>query len=91
MSGRLPEPVVSRPKTGFTPPQAAWFRGSQSDYVERILLSERALDRGLFRPEFVRRLISEHASGAVDRRLALWTLTCMEWWHRVFIDGEHAT
>ncbi|HVS28989.1 MAG TPA: asparagine synthase (glutamine-hydrolyzing) [Solirubrobacteraceae bacterium] len=91
MAGRLPEQVISRRKTGFTPPQAAWFRGSQGDYVEQILLSERACDRGLFRVDFVKRLLDEHRAGEVDRRLVLWTLTCMEWWHRIFLDGEHAT
>ena len=65
MSGRLPEPVVARRKTGFTPPQAAWFRGSQSEYVDRILLSDRSLGRGLLRPEFLRRTVAEHRAGRI--------------------------
>jgi asparagine synthase (glutamine-hydrolysing) len=57
--------------------------------VERILLSDRARERGVLRPEFIERLLEEHRRGESDRRLVLWTLLCVEWWHRIFIDGEH--
>ena len=88
MRGRLPEPVLTRGKTGFVPPQGTWF--TQGGYVDEILLSERALSRGLFKPDFTRRLIEEHRAGTTNRRLVLWTLLCLEWWHRIFLDGEHA-
>jgi asparagine synthase (glutamine-hydrolysing) len=82
--------VIARKKTGFTPPQAAWFRGSGAEFVERTLLSERASDRQVFNVDFVRRAVAEHRSGAADRRLLLWTMLSLEWWHRIFVDGEHA-
>ena len=88
MRGRLPEAVVQRGKTGFVPPQGTWF--NQGRYVDEILLSDRACARGLFRTGFVEKLIQEHRSGARNRRLVLWTLLCLEWWHRIFVDGEHA-
>jgi asparagine synthase (glutamine-hydrolysing) len=88
MRGRLPEPVLARGKTGFVPPQGMWF--SQRGYVDEILLSDRALSRGLYTPGFVERLIEEHRAGARNRRLVLWTLLCLEWWHRIFVEGEHA-
>jgi asparagine synthase (glutamine-hydrolysing) len=88
MRGRLPDPVLARGKTGFVPPQGTWFK--QSGYLDAVLLSERALSRGLYKPRFVERLIEEHRSGIRNRRLLLWTLLCLEWWHRIFIDGEHA-
>jgi asparagine synthase (glutamine-hydrolysing) len=88
MRGRLPEPVLARGKTGFVPPQALWF--SQRGYLDDVLLSERARSRNLFKPRFVEGLIEEHRSGSRNRRLVLWTLLCLEWWHRIFIEGEHA-
>jgi len=91
MAPVLPETVRERRKTGFTPPQAAWFRGRQLDYLERTLLSDRSCDRGIVRVEFLRRAIEEHREERRDRRLLLWTLLCLEWWHRIFVDGEHAT
>jgi asparagine synthase (glutamine-hydrolysing) len=88
MRGRLPENVLTRGKTGFVPPQGTWFM--HGGYVDSVLLSERALSRGLFKPEFTRRLLEEHRAGTQNRRLVLWTLLCLEWWHRIFVDGEHA-
>src|SRR6266540_3563750 len=88
MRGRLPESVLTRGKTGFVPPQGLWF--TLSRYVDDVLLSDRALARGLYKPGFVERLIEEHRSGARNRRLVLWTLLCLEWWHRIFMEGEHA-
>lgn len=89
MVNLLPEEVRTRKKTGFTPPQAAWFRSGQADYLAKILLSDRARERGVLRPEFAERLLREHRTGESDRRLVLWTLLCVEWWQRIFIDGEH--
>ena len=88
MRGRLPEAVLTRGKTGFVPPQGTWFM--QGGYVEEILLPERAAARGLYEPGFAVRLIEEHRSGTKNRRLVLWTLLCLEWWHRIFVEGEHA-
>ena len=88
MRGRLPEAVLSRGKTGFVPPQGTWFQKSR--FVDDVLLSERALSRGLYKPGFVARLIEEHRAGSRNRRLVLWTLLCLECWHRIFIEGEHA-
>jgi asparagine synthase (glutamine-hydrolysing) len=85
----LPPAVAARRKTGFTPPQAAWFRGQQAPYVRRVL-TERAESRGIFKPEFLERVLTEHESGSRDRRHLIWTLLCLEWWHRIFIDREHA-
>jgi asparagine synthase (glutamine-hydrolysing) len=88
MRGRLPEPVLARGKTGFVPPQGTWFK--QTTYLESVLLSEQARSRGLYNPGFIEGLIDEHRSEVRDRRLVLWTLLCLEWWHRIFVDGEHA-
>jgi asparagine synthase (glutamine-hydrolysing) len=90
MAPRLPEQVTERRKTGFVPPQEAWFRHQQREYLERMLLSDRSLERRVLRPEFVRAAVEEHVLGTRDRRLLLWTLLCLEWWHRIFIDGSHA-
>ena len=88
MRDRLPEAILTRGKTGFVPPQGTWFQ--QEGYLDAVLLSDRARSRGLYRPGFIEGLIHEHRSGIRNRRLVLWTLLCLEWWHRIFIEGEHA-
>jgi asparagine synthase (glutamine-hydrolysing) len=88
MRGRLPEAVLARGKTGFVPPQGTWF--GEPGYLDDVLLSDRARSRDLYAPGFVERLIDEHRAGIRNRRLVLWTLLCIEWWHRIFVEGEHA-
>ena len=51
----LPDAVIDRPKMGFGVPIANWFRGSLARLPEDVLLDSRAIDRGIFRPEAVRR------------------------------------
>ena len=40
---------------------------------------------GLFRPEYVSRLVAEHLEGRKDNRKPLWTLICFELWRENFL------
>jgi asparagine synthase (glutamine-hydrolysing) len=51
------------------------------------VLSERALSRGIFAPEFVRQLVSLHQAGE-DHSERLWALVNFEMWQRRFFDSE---
>ncbi len=62
-----------------------WFRTVLRDWVEGTLLSERALQRGYFQPEYVRQLVAEHMAGA-DHTGRLGALMTIELWHKQFID-----
>jgi len=64
-----------------------WLRDRSRSYLTGILLSDRAADRGIVRPEGVRRLLSEQVAG-VDHARALGQLLNVELWHRLFIDGD---
>jgi len=86
--GLLPRAVLSHRKVGFSVPLGEWFRGPLRAFVEETLLSERALARGLFRPEYVRALVREHMAGRRDLSSKLWSLLNVELWHRIWIDGE---
>ncbi len=88
MTGTLPDAIVKRPKQGFSAPEKSWYRGSNQAFVRDTVLSERALGRGLLRPEFVRRTVEEHTSGAKNHRLLIWSLLNLEFWHRIFLEGE---
>jgi len=86
--GRLPAAVLNHRKVGFLVPIAEWFRGPLRSFLEENLLGERALRRGLFRPEEVRRLVQAHVSGRKDFSWKLWSLLNIEMWHRLWIDQE---
>ncbi|GBE39938.1 asparagine synthetase [glutamine-hydrolyzing] 1 [bacterium BMS3Bbin08] len=84
--GLVPEKVFTRQKTGFGVPVSKWFRHDLKDYISDTLLSRVSLDRGYFRPEAVRSIVSEHISGKKDHGARLWTFLMLELWHREFMD-----
>jgi asparagine synthase (glutamine-hydrolysing) len=62
-----------------------WMRTALRPWVEDTLLSKRALERGYFKPAFIRNLVAEHIAGA-NHTFKLGILLTLELWHRQFID-----
>ena len=88
MKGILPDEILTRSKMGFPVPVGNWFRNQFKSVVEENILSERALNRGIFSADVVRRIVAEHNAGANhDERI--WFLVNFEMWQRRFIDGEN--
>ncbi len=87
MRGILPDEILHRPKMGFPVPLGAWLRGKFRHVVEENVLSERALNRGIFNADFLRELAAKHFAGENhDERL--WFLINFEVWQRRFIDSD---
>jgi asparagine synthase (glutamine-hydrolysing) len=84
----LPPGMVDRRKQGFGVPLGVWFRGNLRELFADTLLSPRALQRGYFKPAFVRLLVNEHLSGKRDHTLRLWQLVVFERWHLQYADGS---
>lgn len=81
----VPDGVSSRPKQGFSAPDASWFRGESIDYVNRLLRDRRARIFEYLNPVYVTRVLDEHTSGRVNHRLFIWSLLSFEWWCRRFL------
>lgn len=86
-SDMIPKRLQGRSKMGFTVPLDNWFRGPLHSLAKDMLLKGRATERGYFRMEAVRRLLREHQTGAWNHGAKLWTLVCLEQWHRDYIDA----
>jgi asparagine synthase (glutamine-hydrolysing) len=86
----LPSGVMRRPKMGFGVPLEQWFRHELKDYARQVLLDPRALERGYFRPEVVRRMLDEHQSGSFDHSYRLWGLLFFELWQKRWLDDQPA-
>lgn len=84
----VPAELIYRRKVGFTMPLTDWFVGPLRNFVKRVLLDERSLSRGYYRPEVLRRMIDEHLNSKVDREQGLWVLLALELWHRVYVDDD---
>jgi asparagine synthase (glutamine-hydrolysing) len=86
----IPAPIRTRRKMGFGVPVGRWFRGELKNELSAILLDPETLARGLFRPEQVRKLIAEHASGRREHGHRLWALLMLELWMREYLDAPRS-
>src|SRR5579875_1612755 len=82
----LPEAILTREKMGFNVPTGIWFREGQRGLISRLLLSERARERGYFNDAFIGRMLRDHLEGRTNYQAQLFTLASLELWFRVFID-----
>lgn len=88
MQGLLPEETLRRRKQGFTPPDQSWYKRESLAYLRDLILGDRALARGYFQPEAVRRILDDHLNDRRNHRFLIWSLACFEWWNRLFVDRE---
>jgi asparagine synthase (glutamine-hydrolysing) len=95
MSGRLPDAIVWREKSGMCVPTTDWMLGPFRDLAFDLLGPDSIAGRGWFQPTFIARLRSgRDLSGQFrPRRIGekLWALAMLELWLRAFIDGRAQT
>ncbi len=84
----LPRSIIYRKKMGFPTPWESWLAGPTLDELEYVLLQPRTQARGIFRPQAVQRLFSEHRTRARDHSNRIWRLLNLEIWLRVMIEAE---
>ena len=83
----LPPEIVDRRKVGFRVPLDAWFRGELRELARDHLLGPGSLVAGLMDPGAVRGLLDGHESGRRNEEIRIWTLLCLEVWHRAFLKN----
>jgi asparagine synthase (glutamine-hydrolysing) len=86
----LPPAIKKRPKMGFGVPIGGWFRRELKNELTSVLLDPVSLGRGLFRPESVETLITEHVRGKREHGHRLWNLLMLELWFRTYLDPVSA-
>ena len=82
----VPAENVHRRKMGFGLPIGRWFRQDLMQFLKDVLLSDRSLTRGYFKPEVVRRMVDDHTQARKDYTFQLWSLLMLELWHQRFMD-----
>lgn len=77
----LPAEIVNRrDKGGFGVPSGQWFDGPMRPFVQQLITSPRAVERGIFDP---RELRAPTADGAT-----IWSALSIELWFRIFFDRD---
>ncbi|MBL0173677.1 MAG: asparagine synthase C-terminal domain-containing protein [Ignavibacteria bacterium] len=84
--GDMPDDILRRKKTGYSPPVRGWLRGPQRELLHDRLLSERSRQRGVWHRDAVERLLRENDRGIEDHAMRLWAMLVFEEWMRVFFD-----
>jgi asparagine synthase (glutamine-hydrolysing) len=83
----LPHQIVHRPKMGFPVPVKQWLQKELNILAREILTERRTIERGIFNPHYVERILALHSSGKDDFSKQIWNLMILEIWLRVFLEG----
>lgn len=87
MEPYLSDEILYRKKMGFGVPIDHWLRTEMKDFAYDKLLSARARQRGLIKPDFVRTMLDEHCAGLRSHHTRLWALLMLELWFEMWIDS----
>ena len=79
----LPAPIIDRRKSGFGVPLAKWFRANDG-MGERVRALPDSPGAEVFDRTVLRRLVSEHQTGAHDHSELLWTALNLSTWRETF-------
>jgi asparagine synthase (glutamine-hydrolysing) len=87
MKDILPAEVLQQPKAGFAAPVDYWLANDLREMVDDLLSEANVRQRGLFRPDAVRRFVDEQRSGTEDWSMQIWQFLTLENWMRIFLDA----
>jgi asparagine synthase (glutamine-hydrolysing) len=76
----VPDVIYRKPKMGFGPPDASWYRTSLKQYIEKILSPTVIEKRGIFLPAFVAKVLAEHFNAQANHLPIIWSLLSFETW-----------
>jgi asparagine synthase (glutamine-hydrolysing) len=87
MRDRLPAPVLTRPKMGFSMPLAVWFRSELKGWFEERVFAGDPFIAQWLELGAVRDWWAEHQRGARDLNRFMWSLLVLECWAQRFLAG----
>jgi len=94
MQGILPSTVLFKKKHGFGVPLARWFLHDRklNAFMRDVLCDPRTRQRGIFRPQFLERLMDLHQhEHAAFYGEVIWYVIVLELWHRRQPVRAHST
>jgi len=89
VAGRyLPAELINRKKQGFSFPIALWMRTELEGFMRRLFAESRFVEMGIFDGAYIQKIVDEHLSGKWDHNYRLWILINLEFWYRLYFEGE---
>lgn len=82
----VPRELLERPKKGFSVPVDVWICGPLRDWAEALLDAGRLRSEGIFDPEPVRKIWSDHLSGVRNSNSLLWDILMYQAWQ----EAQHS-
>jgi asparagine synthase (glutamine-hydrolysing) len=82
----VPPEILAGEKRGFAVPIAEFLFRDPERTLERLVLSDRCLERGLYEPDEVRKLVEGEGSYGNGRDLKVFTVASLELWLRSHVD-----
>ena len=79
----VPEDIYIKPKMGFAPPDASWYRGLLREWIGNQLSEKNIRSQGILKPAYVQRKLDEHFAGTHNHVVLIWSLLSLESWFRV--------
>lgn len=77
----LPEPILTRPKMGFSFPFKEWLRGDLGEFVDKSIATSRLFADGWLDRAYFRSMLAQHRSGRVDHAPRLWMVFDLCRWY----------
>jgi len=87
----LPDKIVHRKKRGFNIPASAWLKNDLRELMLETLSPNNIRELGLFKENYVHKIITEHLQNKIDHSRPIWGLLCFMLWHNIFMNNQHAT
>jgi asparagine synthase (glutamine-hydrolysing) len=87
MKNDLPATILNKKKVGLEMPYSKWLKTELRDLMMTYLGPENIKKTGIFSPEPVAVLISDHLSGKRDNGRPLWGMLNYMMWHELYIQS----
>ena len=87
LSRHVPTEITTRPKQGFSAPDATWFRTELADWVSGRVGNPTSPLYDYLDFTVASAAIEQHTEGKANRRLLIWSLLYLDEWCRIFLAG----